>query len=56
MVEMGKENGFLSNIEMPRPFTPGKMELQPIKSPNGVSHPKVEVERRTHSGDEIVCS
>ena len=48
---MGKECGFLSNFDMPRPFTPRKTELQPIKSPNGLLHLKVE--QRTHSGDEI---
>ena len=59
MVEMGKECGFQSNFDMSRPFTPRKMELprkaefEPIKSPNGLSHPRVAVEQRTHSGDEI---
>ena len=53
MVEMGKECGFRSNFDMPRPFNPRKAELQPIKSPNGLMYPKVDVEQRTHSGDEI---
>ena len=53
MVEMGKENGFSSNLDMLRPFTPRKtelyrnIELQPLKSPNGLLYPKVEVERLT---------
>ena len=61
MVEMGKECGFRSNFDMPRPFTPRKTELprktklQPTKSPNFLLFPRVEVEveQRTHSGDEI---
>ena len=48
MAEMGKECGFPSNFDMPRPFTPRKTELQrktelprktelqPIISPNGL--------------------
>ena len=59
MVEMGKECDFPSNFDMPRPFTARKtellckMELQPIKSQNGLFYPRVEVEQRTHFGDEI---
>ena len=59
MVQIGKESGFRSNLDMPRPFAPRKMELrrktepQPIKSPNGLVYLRVEVEKRTHSGDEI---
>ena len=42
MVEMGKECGFPSNFDMLRSFTPRKtelprkIELQPIKLPNGL--------------------
>ena len=45
MVEMGKECGFSSNFDMSCLFTPCKtelpcdMELQPIKSPNGLLYP-----------------
>ena len=59
MVEMGKEYGFPLNFDMLRPFTPcktelpRKTELQPIKSPNGLLYPRLEVEQRTYSGDEI---
>ena len=28
---------------------------QPIRLPNGLLYPRVEVEQRTHSGDEIGC-
>ena len=51
MVEMGKECGFPSNFDMPRPFTPHKTdlrrkaELQPIKSPNRLLYARVEVEQ-----------
>ena len=54
MVEMGKECGFPLNFDMPRPFSPRKTELPPIKSPNGLLYSREEAERRTHSGDEIV--
>ena len=60
MVEvMGKECGFPLNFDMPRPFTlrktelPRKMELLPIKSPDGLLYPRVEQNQRTHSEDEI---
>ena len=59
MVELGKECGFPSNSDMPRPFTlrkkelPLKTELQPIKSLNGRLYLRVEVEQQTHSVDEI---
>ena len=36
MVEMGKERGFPSNFDMPRPFTPNKTEL-PHKMANSES-------------------
>ena len=55
MAEMGEVCGFPSNLDMPRPFTlcktelPRKTELQPIKSPNGLVYPRVEVEQRTHT-------
>ena len=44
---------------MPRPFTPRKTELprkmeQPFRLPNDLLYPRVDVERLTHSGDEIV--
>ena len=52
MAEMGKECGFPSNFDVPRPFTPRNTELEPIKSPNGLVYPRVEVEQRTHSRDE----
>ena len=44
---------------MPRPFTPRKTGVtaqndeQPIKLQNGFLYPRVQVEQRTHSGDEI---
>ena len=50
---MDKECRFPSNFDMLRPFTSRKMELQPIKSPNGLMYPRVEVEEQTYSGDEI---
>ena len=53
MIEMGKECGFPLNFDMLRPYTMRKTELQPIKSPNGLLHPRVEGEQRTHSRDEI---
>ena len=53
MVEMGKECGFPLNFDMQRPFTLRKTELQRIKSPNDLLHPRVAVAQRTHSGDEI---
>ena len=59
MVDMGKECGFPSNFDMPWPFTPGKTglpcitELQPIKSPKGLLYPRVDLEQRIHSRDEI---
>ena len=61
MVKMGKECGFPSNFDMSRPFPSRKTELpctelRPVKSPNGLFCPRVEVEQRTHSGDEIGLS
>ena len=59
MVEMGKEFGFPSNFDIPRPFTPSQYGLaaqngeQPIGLPNGLLYPRVEAEQGTHSGDEI---
>ena len=59
MVEMSKECRFPSTFDIPRPFTthktelPRKTELKPIKSPNGLVYPRVEVQQRTHSWDEI---
>ena len=61
MVEIGKEYGFTSNFEMPLPFTARETELpattqngeQPIRLQNGLLYPRVEVEQRTHSGDDI---
>ena len=59
MVKMGEEYGFPSNFDTPRPFTLHKTEslhkteLQPVKSLIGLFCPRVEVERQTHSGDEI---
>ena len=48
------------NFDMSWPFTQRKTELaiaqndeQPIRLPNGLLYPRVEVEQRTHSGDEI---
>ena len=55
MVEMGKECGFPFNFDILRPFTrcktelQSKMELQPIKSPNDLLYPRVEVCRATNS-------
>ena len=60
MVDMGKEYRFTLNFNMLRSFTPRKSELQPkngeqpIRLPNGLLYPRVEVEQRTHSGEEIV--
>ena len=60
IAEMDKECGFPSNFNMPGPFTtrktelPHKTELQPIRLPNGLLYPRVEVEQLTHSGDEIL--
>ena len=59
MVGIGKEYGFKLNFDMPRSFTQRKSELRPkmanspIRLPNGLLYPRVEVEQRTHSGDEI---
>ena len=60
MVGIGKECGFTSNFNMPRSFTLRKSELRPEMA-NSQSDcrtascipPRVEVEQRTHSGDEI---
>ena len=49
---MGRECGFPSILDMPWPFTRRRIELWPIKSPNGSLYPRVEVEQRTHSGDD----
>ena len=62
MVEMGKEYGFPSNFDLPWPFNPHKKGVtaqksqQPIRLPNGLLYPRVEVEQQTHSGDEIGLS
>ena len=53
LLEMGKECHFPSNFDMPRQFTTRKTELQPIKSPNGLLYPRLEVEQQIHSEDEI---
>ena len=59
MFEMGKESGFMSNFDMLQPFTPRKNGVtaqnceQPIRLSNGLLYSRVEVEQRTHSGDEI---
>ena len=59
MVEIGKEYRFTLNFDMPWPFTPTKNGViaqngeQPIRLPNGLLYPRLEVEQRTHSGDEI---
>ena len=53
MVDLDRESGFPSNFDMPRPNNPRKAKLQPIKLPNGLLYPRVEVEQRTHSGDEV---
>ena len=59
MVGTGKEYDFTSNFDMLRPFTPQKTELpsqngeQPIRLQNGLLYTRVEVEQRTHSGDQI---
>ena len=59
VVDKGKEYRFTLNFNMPRSFTPRKSDLQPkngeqpVRLPNGLLHPRVEVEQRTHSGDEI---
>ena len=56
MVGIGKEYGFTSNFDMPRPFTLPKMEL-PRKMANSQSDcrtaSRVEVKQLTHSGDKI---
>ena len=54
-----KECRFPSHFDMPRPITPcetelpRKTELQPIKSPNGLAYPRVEVEQQTQSGTRL---
>ena len=59
MVERGKECGFPSIFDMQQPLTPHKKELplktelQLMRLPSGLMYPRVEVEQRTHSGDEI---
>ena len=63
MVGVGKQCDFTSNFDMPRSFTPRKLELRPkmansqsdyqTASCPGLMYPRVEVEQRTHSGDEI---
>ena len=58
MVGISKEYGFTLNFDMPRPFNPCKTELprkmaNRIRLPNGLLDPRVEVEQRTHSGDDI---
>ena len=50
MIEMGKECGFPSNFDMPLPF----YLAQNARLPNGLLYPRVEVEQRTRSGDDIV--
>ena len=55
MVETGKECGFTSNFDLPRSFTPRKLDLWPkmANSQSDYRTARVEVEQRTHSGDEI---
>ena len=59
MVGMGKECGFSSNFDMPRPVIPRKTklrrktELQPIKSPNGLLYPRVEVDNELTLGTRL---
>ena len=62
MVRIDKECGFRSNFghaEVVYPlqigFTAQNGE-QPIRLPNSLLYPRVEVEQRTHSGDEIASS
>ena len=52
MVELGKYLGFTLYFDRSRPFTPRKIEWQPIKSPNSL-YPRIEVEQQTLSGDKI---
>ena len=59
MVGIGKKCSFTSSFNMPQPFTPKQNGVtaqngeQPIRLPKGSLHLRVEVEQRTHSGDEI---
>ena len=58
MVGIAKEYGFTPNFDMPRSFTPRRSDIQAkmaklIRLPNGLLYPRVEVEQRTHSGDDI---
>ena len=50
MVEVGKEFGFTSNSDMPMSVQNGE---QPIRLSNGLLYPRVDVEQRTSSGEEI---
>ena len=58
MVGIGKEYGFKWNFDIPLPFT-GRNGVtaqnveQPIRLPNGLLYPRVELEQRAHSGDEV---
>ena len=60
VVEIRKEYGFTSNLYMPRPFTPtqnkdtAQNDKQPVRLPTGLLYPRVEVEKRAHSGDKTV--
>ena len=59
MAGIGKECGFTSNFDMPEVVYPAQIGVtaqngeQPIRLPNGLLYSRVEVEQRTHSGDEI---
>ena len=60
IVGKGNEYGFISNFDLPQPFTSAQNGVtaqngeQPIRPPNGLLCPRVELEQRTQSGDEIV--
>ena len=52
MVGMGKEYNFTLNFDMPRPFATRETKLR-CRLSNSLLYPRVEVEQRSHSGDEI---
>ena len=60
MVGIGKEYGFTSNFLTCRGRLPRAKGVtaqngkQPIRLQNGLVYPRVEVEQRSHSGDEII--
>ena len=55
MVGVGKECGLKLNFDMfdTQIGVTAPNSEQPIRLPNSLLYPKIEVEQRTHSGDEI---